>query len=96
MAYSNFPWVFLCERGSVYANLVNVTLTPPPTPRVANYHIHCSNNTVKGNESVSDYLFAGLIIQTQFQSTKTAETEILYLTLPKSRHFGPFQEPLSL
>ena len=53
--------------------LVNVTLPPPHTPtRGANYHIHCSNNIVKGIEGVSDYLFVDLIIQTQFQSTKTA------------------------
>jgi dihydroneopterin aldolase len=32
VADSIFSCVFLCETGSLNANLVNVTLPPPPTP----------------------------------------------------------------
>ena len=46
VADSKIPLVFLCERGSVCANLVNVTLPPPPNPRGANCHIYCSSNIV--------------------------------------------------
>ena len=42
VADSIFSCVFLCETGSLNANLVNVTLPPPPTPLPpgANYHIY--------------------------------------------------------